>query len=469
MPDYDAPLKYKERLDNAYEAEKNQLASLQSATDTQRQNLAGTQTDYGTRGLYGAAQGGGAAALRGATYAGGDLRQGVANEAAAQKLSDDEAFRRYQMELESRRGQYGLMGMQGDTDFQAWLREQEAADAEDRYKNKAREDAETYGNAGIAAGVVGSLAAGMSDARSKQEIQEVGIASYVEGRKDERDATRIAPQVQPQYLSPAQPPARPLVVRALDWWGENVVGPMSEQLPEGAARTYEGSEAKRRLRYAPVEKSGNVRFAEPRTAPTELEMGPYMPPPPPQQPAMSDERLKSITSALDAEDTATARKLAAGGPVRTGGRQREDVGAPAMNERRMSGSLDDARVRDIGAELDREDDKTLRSLRGYTYEYKPEAQQRYGVPPGPQYGVMAQDVESTPLGATMVRQLPDGTKVLDQSAVARATPALIGRVAQRQDETEQQLASLSSALDEEDAKTRRELQRGGRVRAGGGY
>jgi len=58
-------------------------------------------------------------------------------------------------------------------------------------------------------------------------------------------------------------------------------------------------------------------------------------------------------------------------------------------------------------------DKTMDDLDAYHYEYRPEFQRRLGLPEGHRVGVMADDLERTPLGAAAVKETEDG-KVIDR-------------------------------------------------------
>jgi len=87
------------------------------------------------------------------------------------------------------------------------------------------------------------------------------------------------------------------------------------------------------------------------------------------------------------------------------------------------------------------EDRTIEGLRGYEYEYRPEAREMLGTsvaPPGERYGIMAQDLERTPLGRTMVDEGPAGAKMVDTKAASMASLALIGRLGERVAELEAQ-------------------------------
>jgi hypothetical protein len=58
-------------------------------------------------------------------------------------------------------------------------------------------------------------------------------------------------------------------------------------------------------------------------------------------------------------------------------------------------------------------DKTMDDLDAYHYEYRPEFQRRLDLPEGHRVGVMADDLERTPLGAAAVKETEDG-KVIDR-------------------------------------------------------
>ncbi len=84
----------------------------------------------------------------------------------------------------------------------------------------------------------------------------------------------------------------------------------------------------------------------------------------------------------------------------------------------------------------RDNDQTIRNLTGHTYEYKDYAKDRFGSPDGRQYGVMAQDLQQTPLGRTMLAKAPTGELMIDRRAATGATLGMIGRLGQRIDNLE---------------------------------
>jgi hypothetical protein len=67
---------------------------------------------------------------------------------------------------------------------------------------------------------------------------------------------------------------------------------------------------------------------------------------------------------------------------------------------------------------------------GYSYQYRP----GIGLPQGQQYGVMAQDLERTPAGASVVQQGPNGVKQVDTGRLTMQNTAAIGELANNLDQ-----------------------------------
>jgi hypothetical protein len=136
---------------------------------------------------------------------------------------------------------------------------------------------------------------------------------------------------------------------------------------------------------------------------------------------------EQVAALLEGLYTAGGRSDAA---LRAGGGIRPGTGLRGSSEA-------DQRAQDLAAGLGQSGENTdaaLRSIRPVTYKYKPAALSM-GSPSGPRYGVMAQDLEKTPLGRTMVVDTPQG-KVIDHRTAATANTAMIGRLGQRLDELE---------------------------------
>lgn len=84
-----------------------------------------------------------------------------------------------------------------------------------------------------------------------------------------------------------------------------------------------------------------------------------------------------------------------------------------------------AQVSAAPSKLDEDHLETARSLESSAYRYTPEAQAKLGVPSEIQYGPMAQELEQTPVGASLVRDTPDG-KMVDVKAATMAQFGMIG-------------------------------------------
>lgn len=157
-----------------------------------------------------------------------------------------------------------------------------------------------------------------------------------------------------------------------------------------------------------------------------------------KQPLYSDERVKVLTDELARRDAAMRERLAA---TRT---PAVVVAEPVAAAPRRDA---DAEARRLAAEFAGHDEKmrraldqTARGAHGYGYEYRPEARDRLGLPGGARYGIMAQDLERTPIGRTMVRDTPAG-KVIDRDAALTGSLGLIGRLGERVDQLEAELSA----------------------------
>lgn len=104
----------------------------------------------------------------------------------------------------------------------------------------------------------------------------------------------------------------------------------------------------------------------------------------------------------------------------------------------------DRKAEAVAQQLDEAADETARKLQVYQYEYEPDLQAQ-GAPSGLRGGIMAQDLEDTPLGHTAVKQTPAG-KALDLPQVTGLGLGLIGRQARRADELEARIGLLEQAL-----------------------
>ena len=114
----------------------------------------------------------------------------------------------------------------------------------------------------------------------------------------------------------------------------------------------------------------------------------------------------------------------------------------------------DVRVKEnISAPSPAAQDATIRGMQPYQWNYRPEyadwAARVSGMPAGArdgrQSGVMAQDLEQTPLGSTMVYEDPQtGRKVIDGAQATTTTMGLVGRLGDRADDLEARLAALEA-------------------------
>lgn len=77
-------------------------------------------------------------------------------------------------------------------------------------------------------------------------------------------------------------------------------------------------------------------------------------------------------------------------------------------------------------EREKEAVKTVRAAPGYSYQYKdPEAM---GAAPGRQFGIMAQDLEKTPAGRSVVKPGPNGAKMVDTSRLTMVNTAALNGI-----------------------------------------
>lgn len=176
---------------------------------------------------------------------------------------------------------------------------------------------------------------------------------------------------------------------------------------------------------------------------------------------LSDERAKmGVVAADPAAADATIRGLGGGAPVRvvdTSGMSRSQIDAIPGYEMRPKDADDDA-VKRYAAHLQSSSaDATLRGIKGHEYQYRPQ-HVAAGEPAGQRYGVMAQDLERTPLGASVVHNTPEGKRI-DTDQATGMQLALTGRLGERQDATEEAVKRLAAQLEAEGAKTRRKLGR----------
>lgn len=134
---------------------------------------------------------------------------------------------------------------------------------------------------------------------------------------------------------------------------------------------------------------------------------------------LSDERSKTEKRELRAENQDLRRTLAALSPEPT--------------------------TADLDA-IGRDAVQTIREAPGHTYRYQDPSQP--GASPGLQAGPMAQDLERTPLGASMVREAPDGTKMVDTGRAGLTALAASSAQQQELDRMKRELEALRATRTE---------------------
>jgi len=92
----------------------------------------------------------------------------------------------------------------------------------------------------------------------------------------------------------------------------------------------------------------------------------------------------------------------------------------------------DKRVKTNIGDATSEIDQFISSVKPYSFEY---SHVGYGQP-GTHYGVMAQELEQTPAGASTVVEAQDGVKMVDLRRLVPLMMASMGRMAQRIEELE---------------------------------
>lgn len=99
-------------------------------------------------------------------------------------------------------------------------------------------------------------------------------------------------------------------------------------------------------------------------------------------------------------------------------------------------SLSDEKCKNIKDEADHISEM-VENIVPYLYEYKPEAQEKYGVDNKEHSGVLAQDMLKNPITDKNVKTLPDGTLVVDTKNQTLTNLALIADLARRLSEIEE--------------------------------
>jgi hypothetical protein len=94
----------------------------------------------------------------------------------------------------------------------------------------------------------------------------------------------------------------------------------------------------------------------------------------------------------------------------------------------------------LSDEREKESLAAIKETPGYSFDYKdPDAM---GAEPGRQYGIMAQDLEKTPAGRSVVKKQPDGTRMVDTSRLALLEAGAMNAFSKEQDALKNEVAQL---------------------------
>lgn len=171
----------------------------------------------------------------------------------------------------------------------------------------------------------------------------------------------------------------------------------------------------------------------------------------PQAATQSSQETARLLSELEAENAAMRQRI--GGAAQAGG-STEGFSSGVNSGLQLGAALSDERTKS-GRALpeDEAQDRMMRETDLYTYNYRPEwvdhAAQVSGAPREAkargQVGVMAQDLERTPLGRKLVVRDPQtGMRAIDGSQAIPTSLGLIGRLGERADELEARLQELEA-------------------------
>lgn len=105
----------------------------------------------------------------------------------------------------------------------------------------------------------------------------------------------------------------------------------------------------------------------------------------------------------------------------------------------------DALERAMGDRQAADADAALAGARGYTYEYTPEARERYDLPNGRRYGPMAQNLAASgPIGASMVTETPHGDLAIDRDAALTGNLSMTARVNEKIEALKRELDAMKA-------------------------
>jgi hypothetical protein len=157
--------------------------------------------------------------------------------------------------------------------------------------------------------------------------------------------------------------------------------------------------------------------------------------------AKSDERSKTKIRSLSTENAElrSALDAIAGVPNQVRGAQVEYPSAGARRPGRGLMGAGEVTASDLDA-IGRQAIDTIRQAPGYSYEYKEPGSD--GAAPGRHAGPMAQDLERTPLGRSLVREAPDGTKMVDSTRAGMTALAAASEQQRELDELRRKVAAI---------------------------
>lgn len=161
---------------------------------------------------------------------------------------------------------------------------------------------------------------------------------------------------------------------------------------------------------------------------------------------MSDRTAKTDVEIVDPwaegqetkQEPSTASGMAGllGGALSSGGKQQPQV--YDSSQWTDLGDMSDIRAKRDITPIEAQAETTVRNAPGYSYEYKDP--QRHGT--GRHYGPMAQDLEKTPAGKSVVHEGPDGKKMVDTSRLSLVNTAAINAQQKKLDEAMARLDAL---------------------------
>ncbi len=172
------------------------------------------------------------------------------------------------------------------------------------------------------------------------------------------------------------------------------------------------------------------------------------------QGALAQMNAKQLEDLLEKEKKPTYTERLGGGLMQAGKMLSDRESKEKIA--RLSAALEESRAGKVEGQLRGGppiEYPNLAPVRGYSYEYKPEAQRSFGQPPGRQVGPMAQDLEKSPLYAGAVTDV-NGLKAVDPQKVTMANTAALGEMDKRLRDIELAKELKKSGADKVEGKLR---------------